>query len=76
MIGLIGAVLFVAGLIIISFISYQIGMSLIVVGLIMIIVALWGKCADWIEEVGLLKAMLITIVATFIFAFIFLAVRG
>nr|DAW80860.1 MAG TPA: hypothetical protein [Caudoviricetes sp.] len=76
MIGLIGAILFVAGLIITSFISYQIGMSLIVVGLIMIIVALWGKCADWIEKVGLLKTILITIVVTFIFAFIFLAVRG
>lgn len=76
MIGLIGVILFVAGLIITSFISYQIGMSLIVVGLIMIIVALWGKCADWIEKVGLLKAMLIAIVVTFIFAFIFLAVRG
>ena len=76
MIGLIGAILFVAGLIITSFISYQIGMSLIVVGLIVIIVALWGKCADWIEKVGLLKAMLITAVASFLFMFIFLAIRG
>ena len=76
MIGLIGAILFVSGLIITWFISFQIGMSLIVVGFIMLIVSVWNKYADWIEEVGLFKATLITVVVCLAIMFAYLYVRG
>lgn len=54
---IIGLILIISGFIVATFVSVQIGLTLLIIGIVADIIALYGKFMDFVEKHGFFKTL-------------------